>query len=119
MSKIVLSDLQAIFTANVGLLIAFINSSGHYRARGLELKRTAEQAEVYAKLGKGIKNSLHIDCLAIDIAIDKMPDKIYLTDSEDYRFAGEYWESLHKLNRWGGNFSIRKDGNHFEMQKPS
>jgi hypothetical protein len=112
-----LSDLQSVFTANISLLIDFINSSGKYRARAKELQRTPEQAAIYAKKGIGIKNSLHIDCLAIDISIDEMPGKIYLTDSEDYRFAGEYWESLHKLNRWGGNFSTRKDGNHFEMQK--
>jgi hypothetical protein len=39
--------------------------------------------------------------------------KALVADSEVYRPAGEYWKSLHPLNRWGGD--IPGDGNHFSM----
>lgn len=107
-----LLDRQHIFTRNVAKLIQFIFESGYFCTLG-EAYRTPEQAEIYAKQGKGIKNSLHCQRLAIDINLFDAKDN-YLTETEDYRFFGEYWEQLAEGNRWGGRFKDRADGNHFE-----
>jgi CDGSH-type Zn-finger protein len=58
--------------------------------------------------------SLHYQGLAKDLILYK--DSEYLTMTEDYKFAGEKWKSMHELCRWGGDF--RKpgpDGNHFSV----
>jgi len=44
--------------------------------------------------------------LAIDLNLFK--DGEYLTDTEDHRFLGEFWESLG--GTWGGRWD---DGNHY------
>jgi hypothetical protein len=49
--------------------------------------------------------------LAIDLVLDK--DGEYLTETEDYREAGELWVTLHPLARWGGEWG---DGNHFSFE---
>jgi hypothetical protein len=69
-------------------------------------------ADLYAKQGKGIKNSLHLKRLAIDLNLFK--DGAYLSDTESHRPFGEWWEAQDPLNRWGGRF---KDGNHYEMRE--
>lgn len=102
---------QAIFTKHVGQLIQYIFAQGYECTLG-EAFRTQEQAEIYAKNGKGIKNSLHCDRLAIDINLFS-PEGKYLTDTKAYAEIGGYWKSLSGTNRWGGDFS-RPDGNHFE-----
>ena len=107
-----LSQKQAIFCANTTLLIQFINSKEGYRCRYGEAWRPQWVAEVYQREGKGSINSLHIDRLAIDLAIDF--NGVYQTKSEQYKFAGDYWKSLHELNKWGGDFP--GDGNHFSME---
>ncbi len=61
----------------------------------------------------GMDNSVHKSRLAIDLNLFK--DGEYLTDTEDYRQFGEYWEALGIWNRWGGNFS-NSDGNHFSYE---
>lgn len=60
--------------------------------------------------GSGIRNSLHELLLAADISL--FVNGVYLEQSESYRAAGEYWESLDPLCVWGGRFN---DGNHFSM----
>lgn len=104
-----LSSRQQIFAQNVGHLLEYIKCEGYECTLG-EALRTPEMAELYAKQGKGIRNSLHCKRLAIDLNLFK--DGVYLPDTEDYRAFGEYWESLDPLNRWGGRF---KDGGHFSM----
>jgi len=48
--------------------------------------------------------------LAEDLILDL--NGVWLQKTEDYKVAGEIWESLHELCRWGGRF---KDGNHFSL----
>lgn len=60
-----------------------------------------------------MKNSLHELGLAQDLLIYK--GGTYLTATEDYKFAGEKWESMHPLCRWGGRF---QDGDHFSFAPP-
>ncbi len=61
------------------------------------------------------KGSLHYDGCAGDLILYK--NGIYLTETEDYRLLGEYWESLNSNCKWGGRFS-KSDGNHFSFSPP-
>lgn len=109
-----LREKQSIFAKNVASLIDFIYSKGHSITFG-EAYRTPEQAEIYAKEGKGIKNSLHCKKLAIDINLFDNSGN-YVTSMPAIQYYGMYWKSLHPLNRWGGDFKPLVDSNHFEMQ---
>ena len=106
-----LSEKQQLFTQHVAILIQEIFKHGYACTLG-ECYRTPEQAEIYAKSGRGIKNSLHCQRLAIDLNIFS-PNGDFLTKTEDYAQFGAFWESLGPENRWGGRFS---DGNHFERK---
>jgi len=100
---------------NIAKLIQYIASCGYKCVEG-EFLRTPEQAEIYAKRGVGIKNSLHCKKLASDILLFTQDDK-YLTDTKDYLKFGEYWESLDPDCIWGGRFPPpRVDGDHFETR---
>lgn len=117
-----LSERQMFFARNVARLILFITESNYGCTFG-EAYRTPEQAELNAKKGIGIKNSLHCKRLAIDINLFK--EGVYLTSGEHYKQFGEYWASLHPANRYGGDWD--KDGisgepgetdfNHFEAKE--
>lgn len=105
-----LNEKQIRFTQLIGELIRYATSMG-YGLTFAEAYRPPEMAEIYAKQGKGIKNSLHTKRLAVDFNLFK--DGKYLTESKDYLLLGAYWESLDPLCRWGGRF---KDGNHFSLE---
>ena len=105
-----LSSRQAVFARNVARLIEHIFShDGHAITFG-EAWRPADVAEIYEKQGRGIRNSLHCKRLAIDLNL--FLDGEYLTSSEAHRVFGDFWESLHPANKWGGRWG---DGNHFSM----
>ena len=108
-----LSKNQAIFAKNVAKLILFIEESGKHCTLG-EAYRTPEQAEIYAKKGIGIKNSLHCSRLAIDLNIFD-ENFNYHGESEYYKPYADFWKSLHLSNRAGIDFP-KVDGNHFEMR---
>ena len=59
---------------------------------------------------KHMAGSLHFVGLANDLIFYK--DGVWLQKTDQYKKAGEYWESLHPLCCWGGRF---KDGNHFSL----
>lgn len=109
-----LREKQSIFCNNAALLIIHINDMGYSCTFG-DAFRTSQQASINAVNGTGIKESLHCKRLAIDLNLFDANGK-YLTKTEDYKFVGDYWAKLHPLNRWGGLFKSRSDGNHFEMQ---
>lgn len=104
-----LRQQQSVFAFLVARLMLFMNENGYEFTLG-EARRTKEMAEWYAKQGKGIKNSLHIKQLAIDINLFK--DGKYLTTTESHKIFGEWWERQHARCRWGGRFN---DGNHYEF----
>lgn len=110
-----LKQQQAEFAKHSAQLITYINSCKYSVTLG-EAFRTPEQAEIYAKSGAGIKDSLHCDRLAVDLNLID-PDGKYLTATESYAQFGVFWESLDKQNVWGGRFKERPDGNHFQRNK--
>lgn len=109
-----LHDKQVHFAWLVGQLLLEAQMQGYGVTLG-EAWRSKPEAERLAKAGKGIKNSLHCQRLAIDLNLFR--DDVYLTDTESYRPLGEWWEQQDRLCRWGGRFP-RPDGNHFEMRHP-
>lgn len=106
-----LSIEQQKFSHDLSLLIGGIERFG-YRVTFGEAYRPREMVAIYVKRGIGSRNSLHPKRLAADLNLFK--DGRYLRKTKDYEIAGMFWESLDPLNRWGGSFSKRKDGNHFE-----
>jgi len=109
-----LQEKQIMFASNISLLLCKIFGTNQYAITFGEAERSPEQAEIYAKEGKGISDSLHCKRLAIDLNLFK--DGVYLTDYADYKIFGDYWKALHPFNRWGGDFHTLVDSNHFEMQ---
>ncbi len=107
-----LQEKQSVFAQNVARLIIHAGDSGSCTIG--EVLRTPEQAQIYEKEGKGIKDSLHCKKLAIDLHLFSAHGQ-YLTDMKSYEPLGQFWESLHPANRWGGKFK-RVDSVHFEMQ---
>lgn len=112
-----LSAHQSAFSLDVARLITRINVAGYHCTFG-EAYRTPEQAAIYAKEGKGILHSLHIQRLAVDLNLFNNQFQ-YLTDPKPYEQFGIYWESLDPINRWGGYFETKygghiSDANHYE-----
>lgn len=96
-----LSEKQQQFTVLVALLILHAEQLGY--------RLTFGDAYRDPRCPYGNPKSLHHKRLAVDFNVFK--DGEYLTDTEDYRELGEYWESLG--GSWGGRFG---DGNHFSME---
>ena len=92
-----LREKRVKFTVALGRLIGFARAMEHEIA-------IAPDGETH------MEGSLHFIGLAKDFALYK--DGIYLTKTEDYEFAGRFWESLNPDFRWGGDFK-QPDGNHF------
>lgn len=112
-----LSQEQRQFAKDIGLLLDYIYQEGYSCSLG-EAFRTQQQAEIYAKEGIGIKDSLHCQRLALDINLFQ-PDGS-LSKSKDYERFGCFWENLDSQNRWGGRFSGKSgpcaDSDHFERK---
>ena len=109
-----LRESQSIFAYNVAHLIIFIKSMG-MSCTFAEAYRTPEQAELDAKSGAGIKDSLHCQRLAIDLNLFDASGTYLSVVTDEYKRVGAYWTHLNEHNRWGGDFKTRIDPNHFEM----
>lgn len=133
-----LGDLRRLFSINQAKLVLWCAEKGYGVMVG-EVYRSNEQAEINAigvvgrarvaelikaefpalasaitdNTGSGIRNSVHGDGVAEDMTL--FHGTVPLSRTEDYRAAGEYWKSLHSLNRWGGDFSS-PDAYHFSME---
>ena len=59
----------------------------------------------------GHGNSNHKRKLAIDI--DLFWDGKWLTETDDHKPFGLFWESLHPMCRWGGRWG---DGRHYSIE---
>jgi hypothetical protein len=104
-----LPQRQHAFALAVAQLLGWLDAHGYTVSLG-EAWRPPETAELYARQGRGIANSLHCDRLAIDLTLRF--GGTLLTRSEQYAEAGRYWETLHPTARWGGRFA---DGGHFSF----
>ena len=109
-----LYEQQSLFARDIAKLINWIHDQGLSVTFG-EAFRTAEQADIYAKEGKGIKDSLHCKRLAIDLFLFDHEGH-FLQEKKDYEEFGIFWENLTPRNRWGGNFP-RVDCVHFERKE--
>lgn len=108
-----LRQKQSQFAWLVSQLIIKADKLGFEMTLG-EVYRSPEEAARLAKLGKGIKNSLHTDKLAIDINLFK--DGRFLTSTKAHEQLGEWWESMSTESikcAWGGRFG---DGNHYSVE---
>ena len=110
---------QAEFMRDLARLIDWIHTRGMVVTGG-ELSRTREQQELYFRSGKSkTMNSQHMKRLAIDLNIFRVveggvPRLTY--EKAELQEVGDYWESLSKRNRWGGNWKTFCDTAHFEKR---
>jgi hypothetical protein len=107
-----LRQKQSVFVVLIAELIQFAAAQGYELTFG-EAYRSKEEAARLAKLGKGIKTSLHTSRLAVDFNLFR--DGVYLTKTDDHRALGEFWETLSREGCdcvWGGRFG---DGNHYAI----
>lgn len=112
-----LRQKQSIFASLVPRLINKAIELGFEVTLG-ETYRSPEEAARLAKLGKGIKNSLHTLKLAIDLNLFR--NGKYLSSTESHRELGEWWEEQSSdagknsyVCAWGGRFG---DGNHYSLE---
>ena len=102
---------QADFARTLCHLILWAQQQGLTTTLG-EVERPTILAELYSKMGKGIKDSQHCDRLAADLRLYLRG--VYQEDTQAYARMGEQWKKLDKRARWGGDFA-KPDGNHFEF----
>lgn len=127
-----LSEKQQIFTKNVASLIAYADMIGigltfgdAYRSKSQMIlnyfgyKLEVDKSNVFGfKIVKHKKlsntlNSLHGKRLAVDFNFFINGELTY--KKEDVKELGEFWETLHPDNKWGGNFKSFLDTPHFQM----
>lgn len=101
-----LSTKQAKFVKMISLLVQFAELKGYQLTYG--------DAYRDPRCKYGHPKSYHRKRLAVDFNLFK--DGVWLEDTENHTFLGEFWESLDPRNRWGGNFTSFKDGNHYEYR---
>lgn len=106
-----LSDQQIAFTLNIARLIDYAYSKGYGLTFGDAYRDARVHGEFGTKASYSAAKSVHKVRLAVDFNLFK--GGIYRTETSAYTELGEYWESLHPLNRWGGRW---QDGNHFSME---
>lgn len=106
-----LGQKQRKFTRMVADLIVFAYEQGYELTFGDAFRDPRVHGPVGQKKSYSSANSLHKERLAIDFNLFK--DGRFLTQSEDHRPLGEYWESLG--GSWGGRFSS-PDGNHYSLE---
>lgn len=103
---------QAAFLLDVCKLIQRATELG-FTVTGGELARTIEQQEIYVKSGRSkTMNSIHLKRCAIDLNF--FQDNKLTYDTGVLKPIGDYWESLHPKNKWGGNWKSFKDVPHFQ-----
>lgn len=108
-----LLEKQWLFSQLLARFIWELRDAGYNVTLG-EAYRTPDAALLNSKQGDGIKNSLHVDRLAIDLNL--FVGRTYLTQLDDYRKAGMLWESYSTEKYrccWGGHF---KDAFHFSIE---
>ena len=109
-------EKQARFVKTVAKFIEKATEMGYLFTFG-EAWRPPVTAQYYSNIGKGIKSSLHLVRLAVDL--NAFYDGKYLDGSERWHIPhlekiGKLWESLDADSAWGGRFD-KKDYNHYSF----
>ena len=103
---------QAAFLLDMCKLITYATEQG-FVVTGGELARTIDQQQIYVKTGRSkTMNSIHLKRCAIDLNFFKEGKLCY--NAEILAPIGNYWESLHPKNQWGGFWKSFKDVPHFQ-----
>lgn len=122
-----LSEKQIIFSKNVAKLIVYADECLGIDLTFGEAYRTADQQYLYyhgltfkndsiqsTRRSSWTMNSNHLSRLAVDFNFFINGKLTY--KKEDIQELGDYWETLHPKNKWGGNYPKKKeDTPHFEM----
>ena len=108
-----LSAIQRDFTYDIGCLIGYAYENGYELTFGDAYRSPRAFGGQGEKGPYGEAFSAHKNRLAVDFNL--FIDGEYRTDTEAYGQLGDYWESLHEDNVWGGRFKA-KDGNHFSRR---
>lgn len=113
-----LSDHQALFTLDVGRLLAYRVQG--YRIRLDQAARLPEWQEMLVRDGDSwTMNSDHLERLAIDLILDWWDSGRWVwVEGVDraWRILANYWCSLSPQNYWGGMWS-KGDYGHFGRKK--
>lgn len=99
-------DKRRLFTHNVAMLILYAETLGYEMA----IDNTTGPTPAGDR-------SLHPHGLAVDMNLYKVGAdgrRTYLRSTSAHAPLGEFWKSLHPLNRWGGDFP-NPDGNHYSI----
>lgn len=112
-----LVPIQSEFMQDVALLLTFISVTD-FIVTGGEIYRSKEQQEIHIKFGRSTTyNSKHLKRLAIDLNFFKKGKSgkwMYTVSKKKLQKFGDYWESLHPKNTWGGNWKSPVDTPHFQ-----
>lgn len=108
-----LNEKQREFTKCIGKLIKFAADNGIELTFGDAYRDPRLHGEFGRKKSYSAASSVHKLRLAVDFNV--FVDGEYIQDGNHtaYKLLGDYWESLHKLARWGGRFG---DANHFSFE---
>jgi hypothetical protein len=106
-----LGEKQRQFAKRVGQLIGRAYEMGYEVSLGDAYRDPRVHGEVGEKRSYSHASSAHKVRLAIDLNLFK--DGRFLTETDDHRPLGEWWEQQHELARWGGRF---RDGNHYSFE---
>ena len=117
----ILSDQQQLFTRNIGKLIKYAHLKGFGLTFGHAWRSMEEQERLVQAGLSQTKDSRHLDRLAVDFNV--FLDGRLCLEWASIKILGDYWESLHPQNRWGGDWNNNElrdgfiDCPHFEMVK--
>lgn len=107
-----LNPKQWEFSQSMAQLVQKAKALGYEVVMG-ETYRTPAQAAANAASGAGILHSLHCDSLAVDLNL--FINAQYIQDSTGHTELGAWWKTLGPDYRWGGDFTSRKDYNHYSL----
>ena len=115
MARASLSDTQWEFLQDIAKLILHASFLG-VKLTGGELYRPERMQKYYVKIGKSTTmKSQHLKRLACDFNFFVDGDLIW--EHELITELGEYWESLHPKNKWGGHWKKFRDTPHFQRKR--
>lgn len=120
-----MSDEQFEFLKDIAKFINFVEELNTvnklkgidkvYKITAGEMYRPIYMQKKYVKDGKSkTMKSNHLKRLAFDVNYFINGELTY--DKKELQIFGDFWESLNKKNKWGGNFKNFLDTPHFERR---